>query len=51
MGREYEVYRFGLMVRSMKENGRQIRQMVEASFGMWMEIIMKENGKMIERME
>jgi hypothetical protein len=45
------VYKFGQTMLSMKVNGGKIRLMVKESFGMLMEIYMKENGRMIKLMD
>ena len=43
--------RFGLMVQNMKDIGKMERQMGKGSFGISMEIFMKENGLMIKLMD
>ena len=43
------VSKFGQTTQSMKVNGGKIRLMEKESFGMLMEIYMKENGRMIRR--
>ncbi len=42
-----EVSRNGLMGQNLKVNGKIIKHMEKGNFGMWMEIFMKDNGKMI----
>ena len=42
--------RFGQMVRNMKGTGKTIKLMEEVSFGTFMEILMRVNGKEIKLM-
>ena len=42
--------KFGLMVQSIKENGRRIKQMGRVNFGMLMVIFLRVSGRMIKPM-
>jgi len=44
-------FKYGLTVRDMKENGKEIKHMEEESFGMLMVMSLTENGLMIKLMD
>ena len=45
-----QVYKFGQIMQSTKENGEKIKQTVVGNSGMLTETYMKVNGKMIKQM-
>jgi hypothetical protein len=43
-------FRYGQMAQNMKESGAETKPMAKESFGMWMEMCLMENGRMIKLM-